>query len=1123
MINVKYNWFKIWLLVLGFCLTGGFADAQAQTLSSLNYPSYLEHVHVEEGMDFTQALERVESRFNVFFMYRTDAVEGKKVIRSMFLAANLENALEELLKGHELALKRINPKTYAIYSTEEAVQKNEILPVFQQVSGEVSDANTGESLPGVNVVVKGTSTGMATDSEGRYALGASSPSDTLVFSFIGYETQEVAINGRSSIDVQLQSQAISGQEMVVTAFGMERERRSLSYSTQGVDTEQLTTARETNVINSLQGKVAGLTINQGGDGVGSPSRVVLRGNRSISGDSSPLYVVDGVPIRGNPETLSPDNIASINVLKGPNAAALYGSEAQNGAILIETKKGQAGVVEVSLNNTLMFSQPIHSIELQNEYGQGIGGNYVPTAAYSWGPRMEGQMVDHWSQSPQLAGTQYAFNPQPDNIRDWYQTGHNLSNNINVSAGSESIQSVFSYTYTDANGTVPGNSMQRHNASLRLSSQLTDRLAIDSNFGYMGQGIDGPVRESPHHLESLYALPRSVSTEQMRNFEYLDVDGSIRQNFWDVGHNNLKNPYWITNRMLNTRSDDRVRGMASLTYDFTEAISLMVRSSFDGRWGESELKWSNDSYNDAPFGMYGIGESHSSQWNGDARFSYTEDLSENWNVDTNVGAVIKRERNGGLTANTGPGLTAPNFFALSNAQQLNVNHNVGSPRDIQSLFATGTIGWKDAIYLDITARNDWSSTLPEDNRSYFYPSVGLAAVLSDLIPSFPELFTNARVRASWAQVGSDTQAYQLTRAVNITMGGRDGYVDLTGTLPNENLRPEQTEAFEVGLDLHFLDGRLEFNATAYKENTTDQLFSINLPVGSGASSFFTNGGNIENKGVELLLSSTPVQTRDFIWNTSVIFAHNETMVLEINDDRPRIRTGNFVIEQGEPWGNIYGRSFERDDQGRILVADSGIPRYTASDDTKIANAQADWDGSLSNSFSYRNFGVSFLIEHRQGGNVISGLESGLAGNGSLKSTLQGREGGLIFGENIFSDETAVKEDGTPNDIPINAQQLWTSLQAGHTILDEAFVHDATNTRLRELTIGYSLPQSFTSRLGVSNVSVSLVARNLFFLYRASDFIDPSIGNGTGLASGVGGNEVYPHLTERSFGTSIKMDF
>jgi hypothetical protein len=429
-------------------------------------------------------------------------------------------------------------------------------------------------------------------------------------------------------------------------------------------------------------------------------------------------------------------------------------------------------------------------------------------------------------------------------------------------------------------------------------------------------------------------------------------------------------------------------------------------------------------------------------------------------------------------------------------------------------------------LDVTGRNDWSSTLPPESRSYFYPSVGIAAVLSDLI-NLPNFFSFAKVRASWAQVGKSAPPYMLTRTANFSPGGNNGFLQLGSVEPNKNLKPETTESYEVGLDLRFFKGRLNLDITAYKTNTIDQLFTVALPAGSGAAAFFTNGGKIENKGLEVLLSMTPVKTNDLTWNLNTTFSTNRNWVVKISDDRPRVVIGSdsymreMVVEEGQEYGDVYSRGWERDDQGRVLIGEDGLPIVTSGRTVKVANFNADWEGSLINSMTYKNFSASFLIEHRQGGTYVSATDAVLFGEGDAQQTVEGREGGLIFGENLFAEETAVLLDGGgANNIEVTAQEFWRAVGGRNTPVGEAFVEDATNTRLREATIGFTLPESMIARLPVSNVKFSLVGRNLFFIYHKGNY-DPEILTGTG--PGTAGYQSFTPPSQRNFGGSLTINF
>lgn len=1012
------------------------------------------------------------------------------------------------------------------------------------ITGRVTEAEIGTPLQGARVSITGADLGSLTDADGRYVIQNVPDGDVVVrVEVLGYlatsQTVTVSTGETVTLDFELAPDPLSLDEIVVTALGVERQVRSLTYSTQTVDTRQLKEARELNVVNSLQGRVAGLAINQAAMGVGADSRVILRGNRSISGNSQPLYVLDGVPIRGQIRDINPDDIASIDVLKGPNAAALYGSAAQNGAIVITTNRGTAGQgVQLSMSQTLTFEEPILADNYQNVYGQGTGGSYSPNSEFSWGPRMDGQMVDSWTfnDSDHLDGRQYAFMPQPDNIRDVFQTGSNSATNISAGFGNAQTQAHVSYTFTDARGTIPGNNLNRHNISVRVNSRPLERLAVDTRVSFMHRGIDNQLATGENFtnpLRHIYRLPRNVRTADIEPFEYTNVGNENKQNYFNVGSNGGANPYWTLNRNQRDNTRDRVLGLASATYSFTDAISLMARASFDGVSTQSETRLFNNTYVTADFGQFALRKTNSTFWNGDFLLSYAPNLGGDWSIEANFGGNIQQSRNTSLNGNTGDALIVQNFFTLSNSLNPQTTHSVGEPADVQSLYSFGQIGWRDALFLNVSGRNDWSSTLPADNRSYFYPSVGVSAVVTDLYPALREVFSSARVRGSWARVGNGTAPFRLTRLTTFSAGGNNGFLQVSDTLPNENLRPEETESIEIGADLAVLDGRLGLDFTWYKSNTRDQLFPVALPVGSGASQFFTNGGDVENKGVEVLFRVVPIELPDFRWEVNANFSRNRNLVKKLNDERPSLQIASdflraFRIVEGEPFGQVFSRGFKRDSLGRVLIEPTnGLPLVEDGQTVPVANFSPDWLGGFSSTVQYKNFRLNFLIDHRQGGTIASLRNAILDADGLTTRTLEGRDGGLIFGENFFADETAVlaDENGDPTDQPNNletdAETFWRAVGGRNSPVGEAFVEDATNTRLREVTLGYTFAPELLAGLPFSTLTVSLVGRNLFFIHRKSENLDPDILVNT--SAQAEGFESFTPPTGRAFGIDVRFTF
>ncbi|HEY9488263.1 MAG TPA: SusC/RagA family TonB-linked outer membrane protein, partial [Chryseosolibacter sp.] len=613
-------------------------------------------------------------------------------------------------------------------------------------------------------------------------------------------------------------------------------------------------------------------------------------------------------------------------------------------------------------------------------------------------------------------------------------------------------------------------------------------------------------------------------------DYVDAEGVIRQNYWNVGSNGGANPYWTVNRNLKEDISDRIIALASLTYQLAPGLSIMGRSAIDRSFGLNDTRLYTDTYIIAQNGRYSQRRSDAMEWNSDFLISYQRTLNDNWSFNINAGGNARKQRSSSLTAETGANFIAPNFFALGNTQLPVVTHyvappDVGGPKDVNSLYAFGQLAFKNAIFLDLTARNDWSSTLPKDNWSYFYPSVGLNFVLSDLM-AFPQFFSFAKVRGSYAEVGNDTSPFQLQRTSALTAGGRNGFITLSGTLPNEDLKPEATKSIEVGADLRFFLNRLGVDFTWYKTNSTDQLFTVALPIGSGATSFFTNGGDVQNTGVEVVLSGRPVTVGDFNWDITLNFARNVSLVKKINDERPSVEVGadflrRFRIEEGRPFGEVYSRGLLRDDQGRVLVEDNGLPRVTPGFTVRVANYNPDWLGGIQNAFTYRNFRFSFLIDIRHGGSISSLGNAIIYADGLTEETLEGREGGLIFGENFFENETAIKGDGSPNDIPIDAEQFWLKVGGRNAPVGEIFAVDASNIRFREAVLGYSLPSAMLDGSPFRRVSLSFVARNLFFFSNKAENIDPDVTVGT--AANGAGYDAFGPPTARSYGFNLNLGF
>ena len=1077
-----------------------------------------------DHISLKDAFSRIEENTDYKIFYRRSDLKNASPISMDLKQASVEEVLIEISRQASIGFKQVN-NTISVNSKinkGERVVDVEIEALIP-VSGRVTDEN-GQGLPGATVVVKGGSNGTTTDLDGNFKLNA--PEDgTLVISYVGYLSVEVEVGNRSEIDVQMKADVEQLTEVVVTAFGIEKDKKSVTYATQDVDTDKLSQARTLNVLNGLSGRIAGMSVTTTGGGVGAGSKILLRGNRSINGSSEPLYVVDGVIMNSDISNLSPDDIKDISVLKGANAAALYGSRANNGAIIITTKSGSdmASGVSTSFGITYQANDPVLLTKYQNEYGQGAAGIYGRSAVTSWGPQMTGQMVDHWTNDPnhQYYGETYPLTAQPNNVDDFFQVGHSLATNLSVGVNKEDFSTYFGYTHTDASGVVEGNDLTSHNLSIRTKANLTDKLELDTRLSYINRDFSNVLASGENYRNPVrfaYMLPRNIRTEDIEQFKYIDGSGSLRQHFYAVNYNGAGNPYWTANHVLNPSTTERVTGLVSLKYNITDHLSIMGRSALDKTNNSQEQKLYNDTYTIAVNGLYSIRNSQAYDWNTDFLINYNQMITSDISFDLNVGGnlrVSKRES----VFTEGENFSFPNLFSIPNTTNPIVANGY-SEKEVQSLYAAGQLSYLNAIFFDATVRNDWSSTLPKDNRSYLYPSVGLTMVLTDLI-NFPQQFTFVKLRGSWAEVGNDTEPYSLQRDVILF----DGTMRLDEVLPNKNLRPETTQSTELGVDFRLFKNRVKLDLTYYKSNSFDQIFETPVPLASGAESVFQNGADIQNKGVEIMFGVTPVSTPNFKWNFDINFAKNNSEVLEILEgfeslslDRDFIR--EYKLVKGEPFGAVYSRGFLRDDDGNVIVDAAGIPMITPGLDVQVSNFNPDFLAGIMNSFSYKGFNMSFLVDIRQGGTVTSFTDAILAGNGLLDYTVQGRDGSLVFGENIFSEETAVTESGEANNISISAEDLWNKLGGRNAPVGEAFVRDASNIRLRELIFGYSLPESLLSKLPISSGRISFVGRNLFFIHNKSD-LDPELVDGRG--NSAEGRSSFGLPTNRSFGLSLKFDF
>lgn len=1052
-----------------------------------------------------------------------------------------------------------------------------LLAQSRTISGQVTESSSAEPVLGASILIKGTAQGTVTDLDGNFELEIPSNEATLVFSYIGFQPQEIMVGNRSTINVVMEYSSEELSEVVVTALGVERETKALGYSVQAVDGDRFTEARETNVMNSLSGRVAGVQITNSSSGVGGSSRVTIRGESSLNINANqPLFVVDGVPISnnivgssgssnqevdyGNPAgEINPDDIASMSILKGPAAAALYGSRAANGAILITTKSGKnIRGLGISINSNTTFDTPLILPDWQDKYGQGNNGlfSFVDGAGAgiadgvdeSWGPEMDqGTSISQFDSPRDVAGFRggdlnapegSSIIPTPwvsrtDNINDFFQTGVTLSNNVSIASGNESSNFRFSWTNLDQKGTVPNTDLKRNTLVFNGMSQITDRLSISTAINYQNS-VSGNRPSISYGTESLMYLwiwyGRQLNTTNLRDYWMRGLEG--RQQF-NYNYNYHDNPYFNVYENTNGQSKDRIYGNVMANYKFTDKLNFMVRTGLDlyNDLRERKRAFSTMRF---PLGSYREDAVYFSERNTDFLLTYSDTENVKWSHTISLGGnqMVQENR---FTKTMAPQLLIPGIYNFTNtAVNLQVEQMVSEKR-INSLYGFGQIGYNNILFLDITGRNDWSSTLPVGNNSYFYPSATLSAIISDMV-TMPDAISFFKVRGAYAEVGNDTNPYSLTNVFNpATAWGSIQSKSESNRLANAELKPERTGSMEFGTDIRLLKGRLGLDFTYYDNRTRNQIIPIELDISTGYASRIINAGEIQNNGIEIVFSARPIQKVNGLnWNIMANFTRNRSKVLELTDDLDTYsmvgRNGATIQARiGERMGNMYGRGFARVDDpnspyfGQIIHNTSGTP-LTSTDLVLQGNYNPDWMLGIQNNFNYKRLTFGFLFDIRYGGIVVSRTKTIGSTAGQLEETLLGRENGYdlsVEGNGIVSPGVIQTADGTfvPNDLKISSRDWHNRYYERSNV--EAAKYDASFAKLREVTLGYTLPGTVMGKSPFQEVRVSLVARNLA-LWTENPHFDPetmSMSGGT-LIPGV---EDMAFPSSRSIGFNLNLKF
>lgn len=975
-------------------------------------------------------------------------------------------------------------------------------------------------LLGATVIVKNTTRGTTTDMDGKFRLEGLQPGDVLQVTYVGYDPYEVTYTGQTTLDILMTTTANQLNAVVVTAMGIERQSKTLSYAAETVGGDDVADIKSVNMINALQGKAAGLQITPNSTGAGGSSKILFRGNKSINGSNQPLVVVDGVPLMMNitsdqvdsnwgaqrdggdaMSTINPDDIASISLLKGASAAALYGAVAANGAIMITTKSAMAGRLAVNVSSNTTIDTPLSLPEFQNTYGA--------NGQYSWGDKLASKA--------------------PDYAEKFFRTGWTTNNSISINGGAEDLRAYFSYGNVTSGGITPENDYSQHTLNAKVGFDLfNDHIKVDFNAKYVNQHISnqpaGGFVFNP--LVGTYTFPRGGDWNGYKsNFETYNGELNANvQNWVTTTDETNSNPYWLLNRERPVVERNRYEFGGSIKYQIIDGLSLTGRMRYE-RADEHYVRnhYASSYGNKYTYGKMDDNRYFSEQLYADllAQYNHTwDDFSLNATLGTsmmqtrsnNVSLLYEQSK---FVAPGNGGAYYPNIFNPSNFYMNGTTMGLERKR-LNSVFGAVTFGFKEALFLDVTARNDWSSALAyTDGYSFFYPSVGASLLLNRFVDMGRniDLF---KFRGSYSIVGNDVPVYKTNPRYTY---GDQGAINPPESVPFRTLKPEKTHSFEVGFDGEFFQHRLHVNATYYKTNTKNQYFEVTLPWESGYKSQFVNAGNVQNQGFELTAGWFQDFGNEFTWSTDLNLSYNDNKIIELFDGiQDGVTVSNLggakvILYEGGQYGDLYVRTLKRDESGKLVTetpegADYQIPVNGGeqnSDLKYMGNMNSKWNMGWNNTFRYKDLTLSMLIDFRIGGKVVSMTEATLDGYGVSERTGRARDRGYVIREGIkFSNVKAYYD-------VVGA----TSFNSVYNVED--YVYDATNVRMREISLGYT----FRNLFGQSkNLTLAFIARNLFFFYKDAP-MDPDVSMGTG--NGLQGFDVFNLPTTRSFGLNVKLNF
>ena len=1076
-----------------------------------------------KNIALTKVFNVIERQTGYTFFANKGLLKGVKPVtisaKDMPLTDFLNLAFEDQPVDYEINNKTIFIKKKITATSTTSVSDGFPTPPnenpFIEVTGTVKSSD-GFPLAGATITIKGTRTSVTSNVEGKFLINAE-PDQTLIISYVGYKTVEVAVSGRTTINITLEEEILDIEQVVVTALGIPKRIKTLTYNVQEIKGEELTTINDPNFVNSLAGRVAGATINSSSAGLGSSSRVVMRGTKSISLNNNVLYVIDGIPmpntIRGQADdifsgagqtgdfvsNINPEDIESLSILSGPSAAALYGSAAANGVIIITTKKGQRDKTDITVSNTTTFSKPLLLPEFQNTYGPSEVGSY-----YSWGEKLS---------------TPSNYKPS-----DFFQTGVNSTSSLTLSTGGERSQNYVSLGNVTSYGIIPNNKYDRFNLTGRNSTSfLNGKITLD--LGFMASRVEeqNMITQGQYFnpLIAVYLFPPGDDFNKAKAFERYDASRNLMKQWWDYGDNGftMQNPYWVTQRGLFQNKKDRYMPTLALKYNINSWMNISGRAKMDKANEKHEKKFSatTNTLFASETGYYSQNTLDTRQLYADALLNINRPISDDYSLNANIGGSIEDVRFDQYLYG-GKLLGVANLFTYTNVDQLNADiSQTGYHKQKQSVFGSAQLGYKNMIYLDLTARNDWASTLAQaSNKSFFYSSAGMSAILSDLLDIRSNKLSFLKIRGSYSEVGNEPDVFLTIPTYRVVRG----YPVTQTRLPNPDLKPELTKSIEVGLNLGLFRNTLRIDATAYTSRTYNQFFEPTLSSSSGFTSVIINAGRVDNKGVEVAARYTG-KFRNFNWSSYATFSMNRNKIVEllpgwtnpITNEVISLKeldaqgTGSYkmVLKEGGSMGDIYVNTLRIDEHGVIYVDPSS--QTVAAEPNRFVyagNNNSRYNLGWGNNLNWKGIGLNFLFTARIGGIVVSNTRAVMDAFGVSKASADARDAGgaLVNGR------------------PIPAQEYYQIVGAGASGgIASMYCYSATNVRLSETSLGYDIPVNRWFSF-VKAVNVSFVGRNLFLLYSEAPF-DPELTANT--QTYFQGIDYFMMPSLRSMGFSVKFKF